>query len=347
MSNRNYSLDVIRTFAITFVVANHAIQFLFPFNYKTNGVELFCNMPFTYQLFQFVVFTMGRLGVPLFFMLTGFLLVAREYDTKEKIIRFYKKNFFGLVLIWYIWIILYNAFLLAFEQRQFVIKDILLEFLLLKNVPLIHSWYMNEIIIIYAIIPVLSYFLKKVGHVQELVVGILLFTTVYSYFGWIHYIGFFVTKLMYLAYVIAGYHFAVTKKHYSKLFCTCTFVIGFMTIVGWQIYSYHQNINPSNIWYTNPLHYLVSLSLSYLLFMHIWEKGPLFSNIETISRISFGIYLLHVPAMKITISILPYLNKVTIFNVISLFLISFIVCTIVILIVKRLPLIGKPIFYIK
>ena len=341
MSNRNYSLDVIRTFAITFVVANHAIEFFFPFN----CVELFCNMSFTYQLFQFIVYTMGRLGVPLFFMLTGFLLVTREYDTRGKIIRFYKKNFLGLVLIWYIWIILYNAFLLTFEQRQFVIKDILLEFLLLKNVPLMHSWYMNEIIIIYAIIPVLSYFLKKVGHVQEFIVGILLITAVNSYLGGIRYVDFFVTKLMYLAYVIAGYHFSVTRKHYSKLFCICTFIIGFMTIVGWQINSYHQN-NPSNIWYTNPLHYLVSLSLSSLLFMHKWEKGPLFTNIETLSRISFGIYLLHVPTMKITISIL-HLNGATIFNVISLFLISFIVCTIVILIVKRLPLIGKTIFYMK
>ena len=308
---------------------------------------MFCNMTFMYQLFQFVIFTMGRLGVPLFLMLTGFLLVTREYDTREKIIRFYKKNFFGLVLVWYVWILLYNVFFLIFDQKQFVIKDILLELLLLRTVPLAHSWYMNLIIIIYAIIPVLSYFLKRIGHVQVLVFGILLFAAVNSFWGGIHYVDFFISRLLFLAYVIAGYHFSITKHYHSKLFCICTFLIGFMTIVGWQIYSYHQNINPSNIWYRNPFLFLVSLSLFSLLFMHKWEKGRLFSYIGTISRISFGIYLLHVPVMKITISILPCLNVATIFNVISLFLISFIVCVIIILFVKRIPLIGKPIFYIK
>ena len=105
MPNRNYTLDVIRTISILFVVANHAIEFLFPFYNKTNGVELFCEMTLTNQVFQFVVFTMGRLGVPLFFMLTGYLLVTRDYNTKDKILKFYKKNFLGLVLVWYIWIL--------------------------------------------------------------------------------------------------------------------------------------------------------------------------------------------------------------------------------------------------
>ena len=347
MLNRNYSLDVIRALAIICVVANHSIELLFPFDYKTNGVELFCDMSFTYQVFQFVVFTMGRLGVPLFFMLTGYLLVTREYDTKEKIIKFYRRNFLGLVLVWYVWILLYNTYFAIFGQKQFVIQDVLSELFLIRQVPLTHTWFMNEIITIYAIIPVLSYFLKKVGHIQEFVVGILLLSAINSYFGGIQHVGFFVTKLMYVAYVIAGYYFSVAKEPPRKLFSISLFIIGFMAIVGWQIYGYHHFSKPSNIWYTNPFLYIVSLSLSSMLFMHKWEKGRLSYYIETISSISFGIYLLHIPVMEVTISKLPSFAGATIFNVISLFFISSVVCPVIILMMIKIPLIGKPLFHIK
>ena len=319
---------------------------IFPFQYKTNGVELFCEMSLTYQIFQFVVFTMGRLGVPLFFMLTGYLLVTRDYSTKEKIIKFYKRNFLGLVIIWYVWIIIYNVFFFVFEQKQFVIQDILLELILVKNVPLMHTWYMNEIIVIYAIIPLLAYILNKMGHAHYFIVGILLVVVMNSVFGGIRYVGFFVPKLIYVAYVIAGYYFAVFKTYPDRRVCLAFFIIGFATIVGWQIYSYH-SMDPTDVWYTNPLQFLVSLSLSSLLFQHNWGKGHFAPYIEWISRTSFGIYLLHVPVMMIIISIISCLKDVEINNVILLYCISFVSSSIIILLISKIPIIGKTIFYIK
>lgn len=346
MKNRNFSLDVVRTFAILFVVANHAIEMIFPFKNRTNGINLFCEMSLTNQLFQFVVFTIGRLGVPLFFMLTGYLLVTRDYFTKEKIIKFYKKNFLGLVLVWYVWIIIYNVFLLVFAQKQFVIHKILLEMLLIKNVPLMHTWYMNEIIVIYAIIPLLAYILHKIGHAHYIIVGILLVTVMNNVFGGIRYVDFYVPKLMYIAYVIAGYHFAVFKTYPDRRACFAFFIIGFAIIVGWQIYSYH-SMNPINVWYTDPLHYLVSLSLASLLFRHNWGKGHFVPYIEWISITSFGIYLLHVPVMWIIISIMPYLRDVAISNVVLLYCISFVSSSTIILLISRIPIIGKTVLYIK
>lgn len=345
MQNRNYSLDIIRTFAILFVVANHAIEMIFPFAGKDGIVEPFCCMPVIYQIFQFFIFTTGRLGVPLFFMLTGYLLVTRDYTTKDKIIRFYRKNFLGLILVWYAWVFLYNVFFFVFEQKPLEIKDILGELLLIKKVPLMHTWYMKEIIIIYSFLPLLSCVIKKTSPII-LVVGILFVSFVNSLFGGIHYLGFISTKLMYIAYVIVGYYFAVFKKHPDRRICLAFFTIGFAAIVGWQIYSYHI-MNPTNVWYTNPLHYLVSLSLSSLLFRHNWGKGHFSPYIEWISKTSFGIYLLHVPVMKIIIFIIPCLKDVEINNVILLYCISFISSSIIILLISRIPIIGKKIFYIK
>lgn len=347
MPNRNYSLDVIRTISILFVVANHAIVLLFPFSSKTDGVELFCKMTLTNQIFQFVIFTIGRFGVPLFFMLTGYLLVTRDYSTKDKILKFYKKNLLGLVLVWYVWILLYNVFFLVFEQKQIVINDMLLELLLIKNVPLMHTWYMNEIIIIYALIPLLAYILNKIGYPQLFIIGILLVVVTNDLFGDIRYVGFFVPKLMYIAYVIAGYYFATSRSHIDRYICFAIFAFGFLALVGWQISRYH-NMNPTNVWYTNPLHYLVSLSLSSLLFRNKWVKRGRFAfYIEMISRVSFGIFLLHVPVMVIVLSIMHCLNDAKIIDVALLFFISFCVSTIVIMLISRIPIFGKTIFYIK
>ena len=346
MLNRNYALDVIRTVAILLVVANHAIEMLFPFHYKTNGFELFCCMSFTRQFFQFFVFSMGRMGVPLFFMLTGFLLVTRDYDTKEKIVKFYKKKLLGLIFVWYVWILLYNVFLLLFEQKSFMIKDIILELLFIKIVPLMHAWYMNEVVIIYAIIPLLSYVLKKKGHARVFIIGILLATTLYLLSGGIPHAINYVNKLMFIAYVIAGYYFCVTMKHPRKLICMAVFVIGLGAIIGWQIHGY-LNSHPSCIWYTNPLLYITSLSIFSLLLMHKWEKGRFAAFVETISNFSFGIFLLHVPVMKITISLIPELKDMTIMNVVFLYLITVFACTLMILMISKMSRIGKFIFYIK
>ena len=345
MQDRNFSLDVIRAFAILFVVANHSIEMVYPFAGKDGNVEPFCCMPVIYQIFQFVIFTTGRLGVPLFFMLTGYLLVTRDFTTKDKIKKFYRKNFLGLILVWYAWVFIYNVFFLVFEQKPFDIKDIFLELLFVKKIPLMHTWYMKEIIIIYSFLPLLSNVVKKTSPII-FVVGILFISIVNSLFDGIYYLVFFVNKLMYIAYVIAGYYFAVFKTYPNRHSCLAFFIIGFVTIVGWQIYSYH-NMNPTNVWYTNPLHYLVSLSLSSLLFRRNWEKGHFAPYIEWISRTSFGIFLLHVPIMKIIISIIPSLKDVEINNVLSLYCISFVSSSIIIMLITKIPIIGKTIFYIK
>lgn len=306
-------------------------------------------MPFIYQVFQFFIFTMGRFGVPLFFMLTGYLLLTRDYNTKEKIIGFYKKNFLRLVIVWYIWILLYNIFLLVFYKKPFVIEDVLLELLNVKKVPLIHAWYMQQIIVIYAILPLLSYYLKKIKKlykIKMLIMGILLLSTINYLCGGIHLLNFICSKSMYIAYVIAGYYYAVCKSHPDKRICWLFLFIGFSIIVGWQIYSYHI-INPYNLRYDNPLHYIVSLSLVTLLFTHNWVKNRFSNYIEKISRISFAIYLLHVPAMLIILSILPFMKEIAIANVILLYLCTLFVCISIILTLSKQPLIRKYLFYIK
>lgn len=98
---RNYGLDVLRIIAIFFVVMTHVYESAY------NLSEMKPHILSISQLWSsYLGFTIGRIGVPLFLMLTGYFLLSRTW-TSEKIQIFYKKNVFHLLLTWQIWIALY------------------------------------------------------------------------------------------------------------------------------------------------------------------------------------------------------------------------------------------------
>ncbi|WEV59327.1 acyltransferase [Bifidobacterium sp. ESL0728] len=87
MKERDYSLDVIRIIAICLVVFRHSSSSL-----SNNKAQVITN-------------TVGTLGVPLFVMLTGYLMVDREYDSSY-IQRFLVRNLLPLFVSLEAWNIL-------------------------------------------------------------------------------------------------------------------------------------------------------------------------------------------------------------------------------------------------
>ena len=302
-------------------------------------------MTYTYQSFQFIMFTLGRLGVPLFFMLTGFLLLSRNYDSKEKIIRFYKKNFIVLLAVWYFWIVLYNLFFLVIEQKPIILRDIISEFLLFKKVPLMHTWYMKEIILIYAILPLLSNAIKRIGHIRIIITVIFLISLINKLYVGNWKMDFFLNRMIYVSYVLIGYYFSTKRIKVCKGLNLSIIALGFIMLVIWQIHLYHVG-KPLNVWYTNPILFIISALLFPVLKEYDW-KAKMKVVVELVSRFSFGIYLLHVPIMILILHYFPLLQNISIVNVLVLFLLSFSICIIVISIFTKIPKIGKLMFYVK
>lgn len=94
-------------------------------------------------------------------MLTGYLLLDREYDLHSTKM-FYKKNLLPLVITWEIWVLFYNIFLCFYRHTEFGIKSFLKELLFLKKVDLPHTWYVPMIVGMYLFIPFVSMVLKKI-----------------------------------------------------------------------------------------------------------------------------------------------------------------------------------------
>lgn len=149
-------LDLIRSIAIILVVLCHATES--PAFYSGTDIV---TMPFKIQLLVFLLFTLGRMGVPLFLFLSGFLLLPRKYDS-ENCLKFWKNKCLPLLVTTEIWIVIYNVFLAWFDGSGVHWTNMLRNMLFLSATGLSHVWYLPMILGLYLCIPFVSIVLGKI-----------------------------------------------------------------------------------------------------------------------------------------------------------------------------------------
>lgn len=320
---RRIDLDVIRVSAILLVVANHAVESIFPFVYSGGDTSLFCKMPLLHQVFQFCVFTIGRMGVPLFLMLTGYLFLHRNYETVRSWMVFYRRNLIGLLLVWLLWILIFNIFFLVKDQTPMNWHDIVLECLLMKRVPIGHAWFMEEILFIYMIIPLLSYIAKRVKPLWIIISLILFLEFINNNLIGIPVVYQYPTRFICINYVLMGYVIYSRALSISNRLSVIMFFVLTIAIIYWQISMYKVS-TPDNLWYTN-IFLFVASSLLFILFLQSTFKSVKFiKTVQVIAVSSFGIYLVHYPVMQLMIEYLTCLNSPSVTNVMYLFVLTFV-----------------------
>ena len=138
-------IDVMRSFAILLVVLCHATELYYSSSYynflPTSQVSFFI------QSFFYVI---SRLGVPLFLMITGVLMLNKE---EINIKSFYKDHLLSLFIITELWLIINNFFYCAINQTEIDIVNILYQMLFLEPLRMNQMWYMSLILGIYIFIP--------------------------------------------------------------------------------------------------------------------------------------------------------------------------------------------------
>lgn len=306
--DRDASLDLIRAVAALFVVLNHVITLRYPIDagtlqgYSARG-----------QLLCLTGFTTGRIGVPLFLMLTGYLLLPRTYD-KVRIRRFYRHNLLPMFLIWEFWILAYQLYChhLPFDVPLYLRRVVFLE-----GADLPHSWYMPVILGLYLFLPFVAIALSHMeGRILAVLMGV---TYVASFvFPTIHRVADsygvtlpeLVVKLdqnysggIYGLYLVLGYCAARYRNQLRRLLtgsrrcalCAVTIALWCLTIEReWRVYQdgYHYNV-----WYDDVLLPLIAVGVFLLL-----SRVPILHSargiLRQLSGSTFGIYLLHVIVLQ-------------------------------------------------
>ena len=140
--NRVEWIDLVRAIAILTVLYIHA----------TDGIYIISSdaiMHYTLfsRAFQFISLFIGRIGVPFFLMITGYLLLDRSYND-ERVRKFWNKNCKGLIIVTILWTVIY-----AVSLQVVAVGSQSVNFTEAGNLFFSHMWYMPMIIGMYLSMP--------------------------------------------------------------------------------------------------------------------------------------------------------------------------------------------------
>ena len=316
MSDRIAGLDLIRSTAIILVVLNHTVEVAC----GLHDVEIVNQMSTGAQRFALIGFTLGRMGVPLFFFLSGYLLLPRGFD-QQSTTKFYRRNVLTLLTTWELWIIIYNLFGVALNgmtfdsTNEFMIQPhafdpaaLIREMIFFKSVDMMHVWYVGVILGIYLFLPFVARVLPSMTDTQLLMLTAIafiycfvlptldLFTDV-KLKPWID-MSF--SGGIYGLYVVTGYilrRFEPTIERSIKNPVLILLTIGSIILsAGIQI-EFYQRGEILLIWYDFCLLPLAALGL-FIVLKRFSARNRL---VDVLSRYSFGIYLLHAPILILMI----------------------------------------------
>ena len=344
--NRVEWIDLVRAIAILTVLYIHA----------TDGIyiissDAILNYTIYSRIFNFASLFIGRIGVPFFLMITGYLLLDRSYDD-ERVRNFWEKNCKGLIIVTVIWAIIYA---LSLQYISFGYEQV--NFSEAGNLFFSHMWYMPMIIGMYLSMPfvasALKHFDDKIIWQATVIFTLLAFllpfiTTVLDMHGIknvnIQYcLGF--SGGIYGIYIILGY--LVKKGQFKNIKSSLLGLLAFISFLICVLFQYYAFIKGYDffLWYEFPF----ILTGSFALFELCSRVGKVraYPFVSFLAKYSFAVFLVHnifrLPLLPVIVD-LPFTEPV---KAIILWILLIILSYIAVVIIYRIPKFGKFILYMR
>ena len=302
MKEREYSFDVLRVIAMIMVIIIHVS------NVYTRSFNFIDSSNYLVAL---IFNTVSRVSVPIFFMISGALLLDRRFDFKK-----YKDRILKIIILIVVWDILY----LIWEYLFLGVTYDKLWHLFIEPYRA-HLWFLYTIVILYVIQPVLKLILDKCNKPVKLLLFIIwfVFGTISMYnnaisniFTIFSNVGFFVIgKYM--------YDYLLKDNGKSKKY---TWIM-ILLLVLCYVESVYLNYNASmkfNMFYNlffayrTPFIILATFIIFKLVFLYCHGKEPN-KLIILGSDLSLGVYLIHGMFLDVTTKLIDYKNVVSIVGI--------------------------------
>ncbi len=331
-------IDNLRVIATISVVVIHVISAYLKFE----------TQPTTNWWVANVFDSLLRFCVPIFVMITGALLLPKEYQLYD----YLKNRILRIIIPFVFWTFIYiilNYILLILSGNSlsfnFVLKDIAQKII---NGASFHFWYIYMIIGIYLFIPIIGKWVRNCDE-KEIVyfLGIWLLITIWNQP--------FCLKVLpklelpyftgYIGYLVLGYYLSIKNFDYIKpqYLIVLFFLAGSITAIGTYYFSARdEGFNEEFYAFLTP-NVLMSTIAVFLFFNNLSIKNKLVKKIFSfINNLSFGIYFVHILVIILFNKI--GLNCMIINPIIGIPLVS-ILClfssSLIIYFLKKLPYLRK------
>ncbi len=332
--------DNLRVLATVSVIVQHvAANTLNPYN---NNIT-------TYWWIASIYDGLTRFCVPVFIILTGALLLHKEYNLGD----FLKIKFSRIVLPFLFWSIIYIAFEInSRATNRYVPFSEISEtaFTMLRTGSAYHMWYIYVIIGLYLFIPILGKWIRNATENEILYfLGIWFIVVLFNQ----PYISVFNLRpnvdLTYfsgfIGYLVLGYYLNTKKfKNTQKvnLVGLLLFLVGnFVTIYGYY-YTCRGGVT-NNMFYDYLAPNVIAVAIgTFLLFKNYDFKSKTSKIVAFLSKYSYGIYLVHILILSEFAKRNWYFHyENPLYNIPLNVLLCLCGSTLVIYILNRIPIIKK------
>ncbi|MBE6485542.1 MAG: acyltransferase [Methanosphaera stadtmanae] len=339
-------IDLVRAIAILTVLYIHSVDGIYIIS-----SDAILNMTLFSQIFQFISLFIGRIGVPFFLMITGYLLLDRAYDD-QKVKKFWDKNCKTLIIVTILWSIVYAVSLFVISNKYTQVNTVEA-----GNLFFSHMWYMPMIIGMYLSMPFVSNAVRSFDKrtvfqatvIFSLLAFCLPFISVLFDMEGIHNVviqyclGF--SGGIYGVYIILGYLVkkGMFKEVSSKLLGGIS-IISFIICVLFQYYAFIRGYD-FFLWYEFP--FILTGSFTLFELVSRMDSVKAYSQIKFLSKYSFAVFLIHnlfrLPLLP-WIVMLPFTEPV---KAIILWVMLIIFSYIAAVIIYRIPKFGKFMLYMR
>lgn len=354
LGRRMPQLDLLRSLAIVFVVLRHASETF----YWSPLMKESAPLPLQSMAAEVAFFTLGRMGVPLFLMLTGFLLLPREYDG-QAISSFVRRRWVPLLICLEAWIALWTLSHVAAGGRAFDPAELFRCELLLGSFDRVNSvWYLHEILGIYLLLPIVArglFGLIPRDVAAPLGIAVLLFFVLSTiqrvgralgFVGLATQISAGFTGGSYGVYLLLGWALerGVLKRVGRPALVACL-VLSIVAVMGLQVPMFVAGC-PYDLWYDNPLLAIGCVAL----FELVRRSRPGLSGsgaVRSLAKYSFGIYLIHKPVQMFVGPMARNLGLPLPLSALLLLCVLVVSSWAIAAAISRIPVIGKPLLYLR
>lgn len=319
-------LDVGRLIAIVSITFNHAVNraYLEPYN----GLkEEYLNSSLSSDLIKSSVLVFSKLGVPLFLMITGALLLKKRIVCEEDFKRFYRHNLLSLFItseIWYVIMYWFIAFcspgheMLKTQSFGDLVLGMIKTMFFLDQVTMRSMWYIPMILCLYLIIPFFSMALNKIS-LRFIIIPcgiVLLCSSIIPDFNLLMRLLGSEIRIetilrsnnvfsFYFLFVFLGYWISCEGlKKIKTVWIAFAAILSFIAVCLFQMIIFQKSIE-----YTMDYNFSGILIIAPLMFEWIRRGADRLKKaaqaISYLSRISFGIYFIHILIMNLLYWYIP------------------------------------------
>jgi surface polysaccharide O-acyltransferase-like enzyme len=334
-----YWISNLRVFATLTVILLHT---------SGNAITPFGKISLDYWWVCQTITTFGRFAVPVFVILSGYLLLDR-YDNLED---FLKKRFVRIFIPFVIWLFIYmihgTFWGIKSERVSWLSSDWLVRALTNNASGSGHLWFVYMLLGLYLFTPILSRWLKDATKMEvEFFLGTWLFANIgflllekfydiKPFFDFRYFTG-FAGYFVWGAY-FKKFPFLISTK--NKIIALLLFIGGWIATISVSGYlTTHTGKYDAFLGYHSP--FVVMMSVGSVIFFQQMLNKPFAEKIITeIDTSSYGIFLTHWLVMKILsrqfhVNYALYHNPI--YGILLHFILITVICIIMIGIIRRLP----------